>query len=226
MSPSPSTLPSRSSQTTFEVSGFSPSSTPGQRFLSGPGDSKVSFPLVLQSDLGTTLDDSLAAIREKLGFLKKALRDHGAILFRGIPGLETAQAFDKFGHSWNLEQYEYIGGAAPRTSIFGSVFTTNEGPADRPIAFHNEVAQSVDPPGVIMFYCDNPAVEGGETGIVHGAEAFERVSSAMPKFLEKLQTKILTPLGTTGVGGWIRTMSRTERKQKWVPVPRPADVQR
>ncbi|KXS19114.1 Clavaminate synthase-like protein [Gonapodya prolifera JEL478] len=170
---------------------FDELSIPVQRSLLGPDGSPVPFPLVLASRGPATLESTLRYIEDNGVELKEKLVKHGTILFRNV-GVETAVHFDAFAQAWGWTPYVYIGGAAPRRQIFGSVFTTNEGPADRPISFHNEVSQSIDPPGHILFYCDSVAETGGETGIVHGAEAFEAVGRKLPGFLENLRTKGVT----------------------------------
>lgn len=64
-----------------------------------------------------------------------------------------------------LKEIKYIGGSAVRKVVVGNdeelkniqVVTTNEAPADQPIPFHHELAQTPYPPTHIAFYCHTKA---------------------------------------------------------------------
>ena len=62
-------------------------------------------------------------------FLVSEVHKYGAVLFRDFP-TRTPQAFDKIVKSFGWNVFPYVGGAAPRTLVYGDVFTTNESPPD------------------------------------------------------------------------------------------------
>lgn len=93
-------------------------------------DAKVTFPLVLtpgpDASFGSALDVRTWLEQNNLALLE-AGQNHGAILFRGFP-LKNAEDFNVFVNSWGLEEFPYVGGAAPRSQVTGSVFTGKELP--------------------------------------------------------------------------------------------------
>ncbi|KUI56098.1 hypothetical protein VP1G_03446 [Cytospora mali] len=122
--------------------------------------------------------------------LVELAKTHGAVLFRDFcPPISTAADFDAVCKSFGLAEFPYIGGAAPRSVITGSVFTANESPADQLIPFHHEMAQSKTHPGVLFFYCLKAPLEGGETPIVLSNLVYERIKDEFPGFVKELEEK-------------------------------------
>ncbi|KAI3397828.1 hypothetical protein diail_10361 [Diaporthe ilicicola] len=158
-----------------------------------------SFPLVLTpgnaepNATTTTLNttDKVAAwIAQNQAQLVNLAKTHGAILLRDFcPPISTAADFDVVCKSFGLAEFPYIGGAAPRTVVHGSVFTANESPADQLIPFHHEMAQSKSHPGVLFFYCMRAPPEGGETPIVLSNLVYERIRGEFPDFVSELEEK-------------------------------------
>ncbi|KAJ3130649.1 hypothetical protein HK100_007765 [Physocladia obscura] len=182
---------------------FHESTIPGQHPVKRPDGSEFVFPLVLEApeiSLGnensfeqTEITESniraktLTFIADNAQNLTNTLTKHGAILLRGLPGIKNAVDFDALGKALNWKEFVYVNGAAPRTKVFGSVYTTNEGPADTTIAWHNEVAQSRSPPGRLIFACETPAAKStGSTGVLHGPEAYALLQKTHPAFISAL----------------------------------------
>jgi hypothetical protein len=90
---------------------------------------------------------------------------YGAVLLRGLPTY-TPQDFDRIVKAFGWSAFPYIGGAAPRTLVYGDVFTTNESPPSQVIPFHHEMAQVAKFPTKVFFFCEVEPAEGGETPIV------------------------------------------------------------
>lgn len=159
----------------------------------------VAFPLVItpgypEPETQTTAFVTTDAVAEWVARNQSQLvglaQRHGAILLRGFcPPLSTAADFDAVGKAFGLDEFPYIGGAAPRTVITGSVFTANESPADQLIPFHHEMAQSKTHPGTLFFYCQKPPPEGGETPIVLSNLVYERIKEEFPEFAAELEAK-------------------------------------
>lgn len=80
-----------------------------------------------------------------------------------------------------------MGGAAPRTSVIGTVFTTNESPPDSVIPFHHEMAQVANYPKRLFFFCDVPPTQGGETPLCRSDIAYSRICQEFPEFCAKLE---------------------------------------
>lgn len=159
----------------------------------------VSFPLVLtpgnpepdkpKTALNTTEAVAAWITQNQKQFIDLA-KTHGAILLRDFcPPISTAADFDAICKSFGLAEFPYIGGAAPRTVVIGSVFTANESPADQLIPFHHEMAQSKNHPGILFFYCMKVPSEGGETPIVLSNQVYERTRGEFPQFVSELEQK-------------------------------------
>lgn len=159
----------------------------------------VSFPLVLTpgnhepskpTTTLTTTEAVTAWITQNQKQLVDLAKTHGAILLRDFcPPISRAADFDAVCKSFGLAEFPYIGGAAPRTVVTGSVFTANESPADQLIPFHHEMAQSKSHPGTLFFYCMKAPPEGGETPIVLSNLVYERVRGEFPQFVSELEQK-------------------------------------
>lgn len=160
---------------------------------------EIAFPLVItpgppepetQTTAFVTTDAVAEWITRNQTKLARLAQDHGALLLRGFcPPVSSAVDFDTVGKAFGLEAFPYIGGAAPRTVVAGSVFTANESPSDQLIPFHHEMAQSKTHPGTLMFYCHQAPVEGGETPIVLSNLVYERIKKEFPGFVQELENK-------------------------------------
>ncbi|CAN8100387.1 unnamed protein product [Discula destructiva] len=178
---------------------LTPASTgqiPAQKEFDIDGNA-VSFPLVLTSGTAkpsaqrtafSSTDEVVAWITQKRAHLTQLAQTHGAILLRDFP-VPDAGAFDAVCKAFGLTPFPYIGGAAPRTVITGSVFTANESPADQLIPFHHEMAQAATQPGVLFFYCQQAPTRGGQTPLALSHLVYERVRAEFPAFVAALEDK-------------------------------------
>jgi len=173
-----------------------PANIPLQQKFEEVGD----FPLVLKQSGETDLQSSKTWIEENKEMIERELMKHGAILFRGFP-VRTPDDFDVFVKGFGYENFPYVGGAAPRNVVSGNVYTTNESPPELNIPFHHEMAQVPNWPKKLFFFCHIPAVQGGETPIVHSHEVYKKCKERFPEYVEKLET-----LGTK----YVRVMSPEE----------------
>jgi D-xylose reductase len=78
-------------------------------------------------------------------------------------------------------------------------------PPDQPIPFHHELAQTLQPPQYIFFYCDTPCENGGETPIIDSTAVYRFVKDTFPKYLDDLQKK--------GGVRYIRTLPKETDKE-------------
>ncbi|KAL1197439.1 Clavaminate synthase-like protein [Cardamine amara subsp. amara] len=134
----------------------------------------LSLPLLTQS------------IRTQKPYLDSLLHESGAVLFRGFP-VNSADDFNDVVEAFGFDELPYVGGAAPRTSVVGRVFTANESPPDQKIPFHHEMAQVPEFPSKLFFYCEIEPKSGGETPIVLSHIVYERMKIAHPEFVQRLE---------------------------------------
>lgn len=146
------------------------------------------FPLVWAAAAGETSTDSLCAwIQEHRDTVFEHVQEHGAILFRGY-AVNTPEDFAAVVESLDLENMPYIGGAAVRNKVAGDkVLTANEAPPSEPIPFHHEMAQVPNPPMYLVFCCDVPAADGGETPIILSHEVYRYASETYPEFMARVE---------------------------------------
>ncbi|MEE2752170.1 MAG: TauD/TfdA family dioxygenase [Myxococcota bacterium] len=158
---------------------------PEQRMLDGEAFPRVLSPK--QAEPG--LPETLAWLQENQDSLRAQLLDAGAILLRGFP-IRKPGDFDAVVQAAGFLGMPYVGGAAPRTDVLkGRVLTTNESPPSEPIPFHHEMSQVPKPPAYLLFYCDVPPEQGGETPIVLSHRVYERFRAINPEFADHLEEK-------------------------------------
>ena len=118
-----------------------PGST-GANFPKHLSPPKEQFPIITTAesvDISSkaTASECAAAVKEQF---QSTLNKHGAVLYRGFP-LEGYKDFASFYHGLaRFEAMEYIGGAAPRTSVGDGVYTASDEPPELSIEPHNEMA--------------------------------------------------------------------------------------
>lgn len=120
----------------------------------------------------------------------KALKEHGAVLFRGFP-FHTAEDFDSFVCSWDDWQdlsYEKSMSFAVRHKLSNRICTTNEGKSGG-LVFHHEQAQTPLWPSHVFFCCLLPAKpgDGGATGIVSSDLVYNELKRRHPKFIQNCE---------------------------------------
>ncbi|XP_027771352.1 clavaminate synthase-like protein At3g21360 isoform X2 [Solanum pennellii] len=154
---------------------------PQQKLYNG-----VPFPAVLSPNSNQPKSQLPQIIKEQKTWIGALLHQSGAILFRGFP-VNSASDFNDVVEAFDYEELPYVGGAAPRTSVVGRVFTANESPPDQKIPFHHEMAQVPEYPSKLFFFCDVEPGSGGETPIVLSNVVYEKMKNKYPEFVERLE---------------------------------------
>jgi alpha-ketoglutarate-dependent taurine dioxygenase len=91
-----------------------------------------------------------------------ALRDNGALLFRGF-GIDSPAALRNCIVATSKEWASYRERATPRTAVGDNIFTSTEYPAREVIPLHNENSHCTSWPLKLYFCCVTPSDTGGET---------------------------------------------------------------
>lgn len=130
--------------------------------------SSGALPLVVAPRAGASRDvGALAAwLEERRGWTRRALTEHGALLFRGF-AVDEPRAFERLARAVTPAlQNEYLG-TSPRDRLTDYVFTASELPPYYPIPQHCEMSFLPRPPSHLFFWCDvPPRGPGGETPLV------------------------------------------------------------
>jgi hypothetical protein len=149
----------------------------GVVFATGHG-----FPLVV--DCSATARVPLAEwIASESEEIERALFESGALLFRNT-SVESCEAFERVSRALTPSLKSYVGGGSPRTHIKGRVYTSTEYPARASIPLHCEASYLPDMPSHVYFFCQTPALKGGETPIGDMSRVIERLN---PRFVERLK---------------------------------------
>ncbi|WOJ98238.1 TauD/TfdA family dioxygenase [Congregibacter brevis] len=188
-------------------------------------DAAVSFPCILgngdEHSSGLGLEDTLLRIAQERGKLSGLLKEHGAILFRGMP-LRSAVHFDAFIGAFELPNFRYADSLsnAVRTNRTDRVFTANEAPPTVEIFLHHEMAQTPVYPSKLFFFCETAPQCGGETPICRSDWLLELMREQQPQFLKRCDeeglqyTNVMPQRADAGSGqgrSWTDTLGTHDR---------------
>ncbi|MCO5599306.1 hypothetical protein L7F22_053407 [Adiantum nelumboides] len=121
-------------------------------------------------------------------FLEQKLKEHGALFLRGFP-LHSASDFQSVVDGFGWQTLRYIG-SSPRTRVGESVYTANDADPDKLIDFHHEmstVPDSASWPPKVLFFCETPPPEGGQTAIIMSHKVTQTLREQRPDFMQKLE---------------------------------------
>jgi alpha-ketoglutarate-dependent taurine dioxygenase len=128
--------------------------------------------------------DLLSWAESNLQFIETALLKHGALLFRGFD-VTKASDFERFAR---VVCGDLIAenGEHPRASVSGKVYTPVFYPADKKVLWHNENSFNQTWPLHILFCCNQPALDGGETPLADSRKVFELIDPEIKReFIQK-----------------------------------------
>ena len=139
------------------------------------------------------------------------LLKHGNILFTGFP-LNSVDDFRQTVASIGRSPMEYTQRSSPRTEIAENIYTSTDHPADQYINMHNELSYASAWPMKIMFFCLEPAAQGGETPIADSREVLRLLSwETREKFAKKGVMYIRTLLEGFGLS-WKQVFQTGDRR--------------
>jgi amino acid adenylation domain-containing protein len=141
--------------------------------------------------------------------LETALRDRGALLFRGFAGVD-ATVFESFAALFVTELFDE-NGEHPRTAVSANVYTPTFFPPEQKLLWHNENSFNRQGPAKIWFCCVRPAETGGQTPLADSREVYRRLDPRLrAEFIAK-GVRYVRNYGT-GLGLDWRTVFRTESR--------------
>ena len=164
-------------------------SASGVSFCSREGSQ---IPLMVQSKKPVAL---VEWISEHRAMCDTMLKQHKALLFRGFDVSEAS--FPDVVRTLCKQPLEYIYRSTPRTNVAPNVYTATEYPAHQFIPQHNEEAYQLDWPMRLIFFCSQPAAEGGETPIADTVKVTQRID---PGIVEKFAQKKVMYVRNYGSG--------------------------
>lgn len=142
------------------------------------------FPRLVQP--GASKNSETSQLAREREFLLQELEHSGALLFRGF-ALATTDDFEAFARMLCgklINEY----GDLPHDRYTDFIYTSTPYPAHLPILWHNEASHTSRWPQYILFYCRQPALEGGETTLLDGRNMYQHLR---PELRERFQQKKL-----------------------------------
>jgi alpha-ketoglutarate-dependent taurine dioxygenase len=139
------------------------------------------LPLIVRPEAGVAPHLESWA-REHLEGLRAKLLKHGALLFRGFD-VKLPEHFRAAVACLVGEPLEYSEKSSPRTRVGAGVYTSTDYPPEREILPHNEQSYNTTFPRYIAFYCQQPALSGGQTPLTDTRRVLHRIERPL---LEKL----------------------------------------
>lgn len=130
------------------------------------------LPLVVRPNAGQI--DLAVWLATHKDWLVPLLLRHGGILFRDF-NISNVESFESFVKTAFGNPLEYREQTSPRQRVKGNIYNSTEYPSQSRIFFHNENSYSSTWPMKIMFFCETPATEGGETPIVDVRRVLARI---------------------------------------------------
>jgi alpha-ketoglutarate-dependent taurine dioxygenase len=112
----------------------------------------------------------LGWVRANIEELRARLRDHGAILLRGLP--VDLDLFNQVTEAIGGDLLSYTERSTPRSAVAGNIYTSTEYPPAESIPMHNENSYSAGWPARLFFLCDTAAQTGGATPIADSNAVF------------------------------------------------------
>jgi len=129
--------------------------------------------------------DLLRLARTERENVRRLMREHGALLFRGYD-VTTPAAFGEICAALTNELLDYTERSTPRNQVEGKVYTSTEYPPAAHIPLHCEMAYTSKWPRILWMYSHVAAEEGGETPICDARKVHDLISPATrQRFLDK-----------------------------------------
>ncbi|MGH9825346.1 MAG: TauD/TfdA family dioxygenase, partial [Blastocatellia bacterium] len=147
-------------------------STSASLVRAGYLDSRSCLPLVIEPALKNI--DLISWAGSNRDRVESDLSRHGAILFRGFR-VSGACEFEALIRTLYGEPLQYQERSSPRSQVSGRIYTSTDYPSDQSIFLHNENSYQKTWPMRILFFCETPPDEGGETPIADCRRIFDRL---------------------------------------------------
>ncbi|HEU5028381.1 MAG TPA: TauD/TfdA family dioxygenase [Spirillospora sp.] len=135
----------------------------------------MTLPFTIEAD-GAALTERIRRDRARL---RRLLREHGALLFRGFPVGGVAGLQPVVEALSGEVPLEYAERSSPRSSLAGNVYTSTDYPPEEEIFLHNESSYQATWPGVLYFYCDRPPETRGATPLADSRLVHRSVDPAV-----------------------------------------------
>ncbi|SDW59047.1 Taurine dioxygenase, alpha-ketoglutarate-dependent [Amycolatopsis xylanica] len=128
------------------------------------------LPLVIEGG-GASIHDRIQLDRPDI---RKALTEHGAVLFRGFD-VGGVEGLDQAVRELSGAPLTYSERSTPRSRISGNVYTSTDYPPQEEIFAHNENSYQAVWPLTLYFYCIEPPLTQGATPLSSTRAVYESI---------------------------------------------------
>ncbi len=144
------------------------------------------LPIVLSPKQATDAKTLTKVLLDSAPKINDILNKNGGILLRGFE-LKDVQDFKLVSTALLIEKIAYVEGQSPRTKVEKSnIYTSTEYASNQKITLHSELSYAQNPPSRILFFCQTPPDNDGETPIIDNRNALRQI----PKWLtQKFEEK-------------------------------------
>ncbi|MFG1675332.1 TauD/TfdA family dioxygenase [Micromonospora sp. NPDC049282] len=114
--------------------------------------------------------------------------DHGAVLLRPAGRFSRAE-FVALGDALMRPRSHGAALAEAREFVAGDATTTTVTTGRQGIPLHREASYVPGSPSLLMFYCERPAAEGGETTVCDGVQLLAALPQAIREFVTRAEIR-------------------------------------
>ena len=157
--------------------------------------------------------DLTKLIKAHADWIEGKVQSHGGVLFRGFD-MSSPKDFEKVAATAVDKLKPYVEGQSPRTKVRGNVYTSTEYPKQLRITLHSELSYSKEPPRKLIFFCETPSTEGGETPIVDTRTIYQEMPTEIREKFETLGIKYVKNMPSDDKGLGKSWMDHYETKDK------------
>lgn len=141
--------------------------------------------------------------------VQELLLEHGVILFRGFP--VAPSDFGAVAAAAAPSAIDYLGGTSARTRVDGNVYLSTTFPAKYTLAQHFEMAYLRRWPLKIVFYCETPSPEGGETPVASARALIKRLDPRIVETFTEKKVMYVREMGPEFTRKWQDTFETTDK---------------
>jgi hypothetical protein len=148
-------------------------------------------PLFASDDLPACVQSTATALRllnwlgSRREWIDSILNVRGGVLFRGF-AVDGPPEFAQIVQTLAGDPIDYKERSSPRHEVSRHIYTSTDYAPDQPIEIHNENSYANSWPLKIFFFCDRPALRGGETPIALTRKLLAKID---PEVIEQFTQK-------------------------------------
>ncbi|MFA6302598.1 MAG: TauD/TfdA family dioxygenase [Legionella sp.] len=129
---------------------------------------------VIESTKEASFQDLSAYLLEEREVIDELMLEYGAVLLRGFT-VDDPKNFSQFTKEYFKKESlgSYLGGNSPRSAVLADVYTSTNTPPQDIIPQHLEMSYTNRMPETIIFWCQTPSEQFGQTPLTNFQKIYE-----------------------------------------------------